>query len=666
MQMAALPDPPDLKNPLAFESLISDVSARLAAAPSETFDAAVEAAVGKVVRFFGADRGGILSVDAARRSVRLLYGWYADGLTERVPAEFNFAEHFPWGYHVVVETRQPMVVHSIDDLPPEAAVDRKTREAMGIRSGISLPITIGSDVRYIVAIDATHQEVQWQMSHVPRLQLVGEILANSIDVKARKRAEAEQRGDAARLAAAVTVASLGLYEVTDGNRVTFTDARCRELFGMSEEGAKGESGVTLWFSRVHPDHVPEFLDMHNRLNDGGLDRVTVEYRYLHPTQGVEWLQQVTHVFKRHESGRAAVTLGVVRDVTAEKRREESLAAAHVDLQRLRDQLERENAYLRQEAKQRLGPMQIIGRGPAIRRALSLAEQVGPTDSTVLLLGETGTGKERLAAYIHECSRRRERPMIRVNCSAIPTPLIESELFGREKGAYTGAHSRQIGRFELAHGSTLFLDEIGELPLEVQVKLLRVLENRAIERLGSPKPVMVDVRIIAATNRDLGAAVRDGRFREDLYYRLNVFPVVVPPLRDRREDIPLFVQAFIDEMAPAMGKRIEGIDPASLETLAAYAWPGNVRELRNVIERAMILASGPTLLIEGPPRQPGEIARGGHSVADGRDDLLKVLEETGWRVRGPQGAAARLGLKPSTLESRMKKLGVARPGKTAHS
>jgi formate hydrogenlyase transcriptional activator len=336
------------------------------------------------------------------------------------------------------------------------------------------------------------------------------------------------------------------------------------------------------------------------------------------------------------------------------------ARALDDLKHLREKLENENVYLREEVKERLGAERIIGRSAAIRAPLALAEKVAATDSTVLLLGETGTGKERFATYIHERSRRHDRPMIRVNCSAIPTSLIESELFGREKGAYTGALSKQIGRFELAHGSTLFLDEIGELPTEMQVKLLRVLESHTIERLGNPKPISVDVRIIAATNRSLADALRDGRFRQDLYYRLNVFPISVPPLRDRREDIPLFIDAFIDELAESMGKRIEEVDSDSMEALAAYAWPGNVRELRNLVERAMIVATGPTLRL-CPEIDRDEASSGNSMTSLERTRLLQVLQNTGWRIRGVHGASARLGLKPTTLESRIKRLGITRPG-----
>jgi transcriptional regulator with GAF, ATPase, and Fis domain len=290
------------------------------------------------------------------------------------------------------------------------------------------------------------------------------------------------------------------------------------------------------------------------------------------------------------------------------------------------------------------------------------EQVAPTGSTVLLLGETGTGKELVATAIHELSPRRDHPMVRVNCSAIPTSLIESELFGREKGAYTGALSKQVGRFELANGSTLFLDEIGDLPTDVQVKLLRVLQEKQIERLGSPRSVPVDVRIITATNHDLEKAVRDGRFREDLYYRLNVFPITVPPLRERREDIPPLVSALVNEFATALGKSIESIAKESMDALQRYHWPGNVRELRNVIERAMIVAKAPKLWIEPPGKAAAALAPRLTMKEVDREHIYHVLEMTDWRVRGKNGAAEMLGVKPTTLESRMARLGIQRRAK----
>jgi transcriptional regulator with GAF, ATPase, and Fis domain len=312
-----------------------------------------------------------------------------------------------------------------------------------------------------------------------------------------------------------------------------------------------------------------------------------------------------------------------------------------------------------DVRERPGLTPIVGVSPAVKRVLTQIDQVALTDSTVLLLGETGTGKELFASRIHDLGARHARPMVRVNCAAIPATLVESELFGREKGAFTGALSRQAGRFELAHQSTIFLDEIGDLPPDVQVKLLRVLEERRIERLGSPVPITVDTRIIAATHRDLEQRIQEGTFREDLFYRLNVFPIHVPPLRERTEDIPQLVWRFVEEFSASFGKRIDAIDRDNLTALQQYSWPGNIRELRNTVERAMILASGRELIIPVPQATAAASKRSPRLCDVEKEHIRSVLESTGWRIRGASGAAARLGLKPTTLETRMARLGLKR-------
>jgi formate hydrogenlyase transcriptional activator len=303
---------------------------------------------------------------------------------------------------------------------------------------------------------------------------------------------------------------------------------------------------------------------------------------------------------------------------------------------------------------------LLGESAALCRVRALADEVAVTDATVLILGETGTGKELFATYIHEGSARRARSMVRINCAAVPETLLESELFGREKGAFTGASDRQVGRFELADRSTIFLDEIGDLPANAQVKLLRVLEERQIERLGSPKPIRVDTRVIAATHRDLEAAISGGTFREDLFYRLNVFPVRLPSLRERVEDIPLLVWRYVTEFSETFGKKIETITSQTMAALQRYPWPGNVRELRNVVERAMIKSRGGELPIELPRAVLSSVNRSERLVDVETEHMRQVLDITRWRIRGANGAADRLGLRPTTLESRMAKLGLRRP------
>ncbi len=330
-----------------------------------------------------------------------------------------------------------------------------------------------------------------------------------------------------------------------------------------------------------------------------------------------------------------------------------------EIESLKQRLEQENLYLLEEVRLLSEHTGIVAQSAAMKKVLVRAEQVAPTDSTVLLLGETGTGKELLARAIHGMSTRKERPLVTVNCAAMAPTLIESELFGRERGAYTGALTRMTGRFELAHGSTLFLDEIGEIPIDLQSKLLRVLEDGRFERLGSTRSQNVDVRIIAATNRDLEKDVRDGRFRQDLFYRLNVFSVVIPPLRERPDDIPLLVWKFIREFQKRMGKEIESIPKNTIQALQSHSWPGNVRELRNLIENGMIMSKSKSLEVQVPRSDPSEATVFASLEDMERMHVTAVLEKTGWRVSGPGGAAEILGLKRSTLQTKLKKLGIRR-------
>jgi formate hydrogenlyase transcriptional activator len=351
---------------------------------------------------------------------------------------------------------------------------------------------------------------------------------------------------------------------------------------------------------------------------------------------------------------------VFANALGRRRYEDRLQAASSQISELKERLERENIYLREEIELEHNHAAVIGQSAAIRSVLKKVEQVASTDSVVLISGETGAGKELIARAIHELSRRKDKPMVKVNCAAMPATLIESELFGREKGAYTGALSREIGRFELADGSTIFLDEIGELPTELQAKFLRVLQDGEFERLGSSKTLQVDTRVIAATNRDLQAAIKDGKFREDLYYRLSVFPIDIPPLRERREDLLALTWHLLKDLCKRMGRDVESIDPATLKAFQAYSWPGNVRELRNVIERYLILNAGPVFRAEVPGSGEPPLLVGQHLDEVERRYIQQVLQKTHWRIRGKGGAAEQLGLKPTTLEARMKKLGIFRP------
>jgi chemotaxis protein methyltransferase CheR len=354
--------------------------------------------------------------------------------------------------------------------------------------------------------------------------------------------------------------------------------------------------------------------------------------------------------------------GSIQDITERKQAELNLQIALSEIQELKEKLEAERAYLQEEIKLEYNYENIIGQSDGLKYVLYKVEQIAPSDTTVIVLGETGTGKELVARAIHGLSPRKDRALVKVNCATLPSNLIESELFGHEKGAFTGAHVRQLGRFEVANGASLFLDEIGELPMELQPKLLRVIQDGEFERLGSSGTIKVDVRVIAATNRNLEEEVRRGRFREDLWYRLSIFPITVPPLRERMDDIPLIVDFFVDKISKRLGKSIESIPTSVMNTLQDYQWPGNVRELENVLERAVINSSGPKLRLVDELKKPHKDLTTAQKTLEEveRDHIVRVLEHTNWKVSGKNGAAEILGLNRSTLRARIRKLGIRQP------
>lgn len=480
------------------------------------------------------------------------------------------------------------------------------------------------------------------------------------DITERKRTEQALVESGERLREAAEATGFGAYVYDLARNQGSYSPELLALYGLPPE-AQLETDEQRVPKAVHLEDKPAFMEAMHRANDpSGSGLLDMDFRIKRYDDGqLRWLRACGRtVFTGAGPERRAVRAhGITQDITERKLSEQALLRSYAEIKQLKDRLQVESDFLRAEIKSSQAHGQIIGRSPGLKRVLQQTEQVAPAACPVLISGETGTGKELIAQEIHKLSPRKNRMMVLVSCAALPSALVESELFGRERGAYTGALTSQLGRFEVANGSTIFLDEVGELSTDVQAKLLRVIQEGEFQRLGSPKTHKVDVRVIAATNRDLTEEVRKGRFREDLYYRLNVFPIYAPPLRQRAEDIPLLVFAFMEEFAARMGKRVTRISRKGMETLQAYSWPGNIRELRNVIEHSLILTSGDTLKLTGLGESPSTQAQPVTLAEAERQHILRTLDGTGWRIKGPHGAAARLALQPSTLYSRMQKLGI---------
>jgi PAS domain S-box-containing protein len=472
------------------------------------------------------------------------------------------------------------------------------------------------------------------------------------------RAKAALRTSEERYLLALAGATDGLWDWDILSDTVFYSDRFREILGYSFE--EFPATIDSFRRRLHPEDAEAIwaaIERHLK------ERVAYKVEYRLQTKSGEYLWFLARGQAIwNTEGKALRMSGSIQDITERKQAELNLKAALSEIKELKEKLEVERAYLQEEIKLEYNYENIIGQSNALNYVFYKVEQIAPTDTTVIVLGETGTGKELVARAIHGLSPRKDRALVKVNCATLPANLIESELFGHEKGAFTGAHARQLGRFEVANGATLFLDEIGELPLELQPKLLRVIQDGEFERLGSSATNKVDVRVIAATNRHLEEEVRKGRFREDLWYRLNVFPITAPPLRERMEDIALLVDFFVDKISRRLGKSIESIPVSVMNALLDYQWPGNVRELENVLERAVINSSGPKLHLVDELQKPHKDLTTAKKTLNEveRDYIVRVLEQTNWKVSGPNGAAEILGLDRSTLRARMRKLDIRQP------
>jgi len=439
----------------------------------------------------------------------------------------------------------------------------------------------------------------------------------------------------------------------------FISQGCEKLTGYKAENLIGNQAIA-YNQLIHKDDRDRVkIIVQNKIDQG--EHFELQYRIQLPSGEIRWVWERGTPVPCEDSD-CKVIEGFITDITAMKHAEQELIEKEKTLRQLKDRLQEETDYLRQEINLSSNFEEIISGSDVFRNVLRSVEKVADTDSTVLILGETGTGKELIARALHNNSRRSSRALVTVNCAALPPEMIESELFGHEKGAFTGAYERKAGRFEVAHEGTIFLDEIGDLPLKLQTKLLRVLQNGEFQRLGSSETICTDVRVIAATNRDILTAVRNGDFREDLYYRLNVFPIQVPPLRERKEDIPLLVRYFIKKYSTKTGRPVSEISQKVVDQLVQYDWPGNIRELENIIERAVILCEGGRIKAGSwiPTFQSAADSTISTLEESEREHILKALQKTNWRISGENGAATLLNIKRSTLQARMKKLGIQRP------
>lgn len=480
------------------------------------------------------------------------------------------------------------------------------------------------------------------------------------DVDARKRSEEKLRRSEADLLEAQRLSHSGSWRHDLASGAFTVSPEVLRIRGV--DSAEPLSTIDRMYSGIHPDDRSRVRDTYEaaRMRKGEFD---AEYRIVLRDGTIKHLHTIGHPVL-NEAGDVVEYVGTGMDVTEQRQAQAALQIAFEEIKRLKDRLQDENLALREEIDQAFMFEEIVGASAALKSVLSHVSKVAPTDSTVLISGETGTGKELIARAIHKHSRRADRAFVSLNCAATPPSLIASELFGHEKGAFTGAVQQRRGRFELAHSGTIFLDEIGEIPMDTQIVLLRVLQERLIERVGGSRAIPVDVRVVAATNRDLSAAIAEGSFRSDLFYRLNVFPIHVPPLRKRREDISILIEYFVKRFAEQMAKRIRQIDTRTLELCHRYPWPGNIRELQNIVERSVILCTGDTFSIDEAWLSSQASLRADGSgplpatLQDQEKEMIEAaLAKSRGRVAGPRGAAAKLGIPPSTLESKIKQLNI---------
>ena len=692
-----------------FSTLLLQLSARLISTIPSEISKEIEEGLRLTGQFWNFDRIVIIKISDDGKKTNVAYSYLAEGISHS-PVRSEMTT--PWLMEKIRQGEALCLSSLPDELPEEAIADREYCLKEHIKSCLVLPYRVGDSIQGGLIFSSLQARYLWPNELIEQMHYLGEILASALERKAATESIAEMRqfeqliseisakyinmpvdqiedaarSDFGRLARLLNVDRCVLHRFgTDENSWLVPAYEWEKTAWWSEEGPtktmhewKNEKPVLIedmrylyekWsrgeiYKFSHPDEESEDALMTKKINiflgvkSAIMVPVTLAGQIagsvgVGVTQGTrEWSDDI--IPKLRLFGEVFI------NALGRKQSEESLRNALEQVKQLKEHIQADYTYLREEISVEYGFSEIVGKSDLLKQILVKVRNVAPTDVTVLLLGETGTGKGLIARAIHDLSSRKERPFVQVNCAALSSGLIESEFFGHEKGAFTGAHARKAGRFELANGSSLFLDEIGELSLDLQAKLLRVLQDGEFERVGGTTTIKTNARIIAATNKDLRKEVEEGRFRRDLWYRLNVFPIQIPPLRERSEDIPLFVKHFVEKHSKRMGKSFDKISAKAIEALQQYSWPGNIRELENLIERAVIASPKDKLHIELPTTRVEKIQKSRALNSVEKEHILEVLESTHWKIEGQKGAANILELNPSTLRKRMRKLQIRRP------
>ncbi len=639
-----------LSDRLRFEEMLSVLSARFVNLPPDRVDAEIDVVLESIGDFLKVDRVSVFEITEEDQKLHLVHSHKVAELAAP-PAEIQF-DQIPWTTQKLLNGEM-LSFSDPEDLPAEAGADKNYLHAQGIFSFAAIPLSTGEKTLGLVSLAMLRHRKNWPNDLIRQCSLVAEVFANALARKQHEEILVQAEGKY-RTVADFTY-DWEYWANVDGT-LEYVSPSCERISGYTPKDFM--ENPSLLREIITPEDRDAW-DGHYQDSRQEPKAREIQFRIQRRDGQIRWIEHSCQPVTDHQGGLQGFRASN-RDVTLRKQSEIDLRNAYKEIEGLKTRLEAETAYLQEEIKSDHNSENIIGKSSAIQYILYKIEQVADTDTTILVLGETGTGKELISRAIHNHSSHKTRPLVKVNCAALPSSLMESELFGHERGAFTGAEAQHIGRFEIADGTTIFLDEIGELPLELQAKLLRVLQDSEFERLGSSRTIKVNVRVIAATNRNLEAEVREGRFREDLFYRLNVFPITAPPLRDRTEDIPMLCQFFVAKIAKRLGKSIEHIPSSVMKKLQDYPWPGNVRELENVIHRAVINSTGPKLHLADDLAVQSRRKDSAHlkSLQEmEKDHIVRVLETTDWRIGGSKGAALILDMNPSTLRSRMKKLGI---------